>query len=160
MNPTNQNAAARSAVTREAKAWLGTPYHKGQCLKGVAADCAMLLVGVYAACGVMAVKPADFGLYPPDGHDARNTQRYLLALQRRARELPPTEIPQPGDIVLVKLGRVFNHAAIVIAWPQVIHAWRVDVTQVNALNDPAFLGFEKKFFNPFLAKEDTEKKDV
>lgn len=108
---------ARAAVVREALSWQGTPYHSGACLKGVGADCATLLIGVYAAVG--AVKEFDPGYYPPDWHLHSGIERYLAVVAKHGKQV---EAALPGDIAVWKFGRLFSHGAIVIDWPKIIHA--------------------------------------
>lgn len=43
----------REAIVSEARKWIGTPYHHQQCIKGVGVDCALLVVGVGSALGLM-----------------------------------------------------------------------------------------------------------
>ena len=35
---------------------------------------------------------------------------------------PPERMPLAGDFVMFKIGHLFAHGAIVVAWPTVIHA--------------------------------------
>jgi NlpC/P60 family putative phage cell wall peptidase len=115
--------AARAAVVAEAIAWLGTPYHHRAKLKGVGVDCAQLVLGVYAAVGL--VRDFDTGDYPQDWHLHRETERYLAIIRRLASEIALDRV-QPGDVLLFKFGRAFSHGAIVTAWPQIVHANRKD----------------------------------
>jgi cell wall-associated NlpC family hydrolase len=99
-------------------AWLATPYHHQACVKGAGVDCAMLLVAVYRAAGLIpAIDPRP---YPPDWHLHRSAERYLGWLERYGRE---TATPSPGDVALFRFGRCFSHGAIVVAWPSLIHAY-------------------------------------
>ena len=108
----------RAAVVAEALSWQGTPYHHAAQLKGAGVDCAMLPAAVYRAAGLIP----DFAVahYPPDWHLHRDAERYLDTVTRYATEVPaPTG---PGDFVLYRWGRCFAHGAIVIAWPEILHA--------------------------------------
>jgi cell wall-associated NlpC family hydrolase len=108
----------RGAVVAEALTWLNTPYHHAARIKGAGVDCAMLPAEVYRAVGLIP----DFAVahYPPDWHLHRDAERYLDIVTRHAREVPATT--GPGDFVLYRWGRCFAHGAIVIAWPQIVHA--------------------------------------
>lgn len=109
----------RAAVVAEAMTWLGTPFHHNARLKGVGVDCAMFVIAVYSAAGLIAAyEPA---AYPHDWHIHRDVERYLAEVLKVGREIT-REQAKPGDIVLYKFGRVFAHGAIVVAWPQIIHA--------------------------------------
>lgn len=112
-------ADQRRAVLAEAMSWLGTPYHHKARVKGAGVDCAQILIAVYAACGVIpAFDPGD---YPPDWMLHREEERYLGWVQRFAVEV---EQPQPGDVVLYRVGRCYAHGGIVVAWPTILHAFR------------------------------------
>jgi NlpC/P60 family putative phage cell wall peptidase len=115
-------AHQRAAVVAEARTWLGTPYHHEARVKGAGVDCAQLLIGVYAAVGL--IKPPKIAHYPPDWHLHRSAERYLAIVLDHARELDAAaEAPGAGDVVLWRFGRCFSHGAIVVAWPVVIHAY-------------------------------------
>jgi len=111
-------AEQRAAVVTEARSWLRTPYHHAARVKGAGVDCAMLPRAVYYAAGLIP----DFTMerYPPDWHRHRDEERYLQIVARFAREVP--EPTGPGDFVLYKFGRCFAHGAVIVGWPQIIHA--------------------------------------
>jgi cell wall-associated NlpC family hydrolase len=112
-------ATQRNLVVREARSWLGTPYHHRGMLKGIGVDCAQFPMLVYSSCGLFpAFKTGD---YPPDWHLHRNEERYLLRVSERAREIPETAL-EPGDFALFRVGRCYAHGAIVTRWPTIIHA--------------------------------------
>lgn len=107
----------RQAVVAEALSWEGTPYHPHGRVKGVGCDCAMFPAEVYAAVGlILAIPPQD---YPVDWHMHRDQERFLGVVLAHARA--STDV-NPGDLVLYRWGRTFAHAAIIIAWPTIIHA--------------------------------------
>jgi cell wall-associated NlpC family hydrolase len=109
----------RAAVVAEALSWLRTPYHPGARVKGVGVDCAQLVIGVYAGAGVIrAFEPET---YPHDWHVHRDVERYLQGVMRFGGEITRDQV-RPGDLALYKFGRVFSHGAIVVQWPQIIHA--------------------------------------
>ena len=110
--------AQRQQVVSIAKTWLKTPYrHQGR-VKGAGTDCLCILVEVYSEAGL--IPPIELPYYPRDWHMHRSTERYLQGLLKYTREV---DAPLPGDIVLWQFGRCFSHAAIVVEWPMVIHAW-------------------------------------
>jgi cell wall-associated NlpC family hydrolase len=52
-----------------------------------------------------------------------------------AREVPG--FPEPGDIVLFRVGRLYSHSGIVIAWPLIVHAhWISGVELADASKAP------------------------
>lgn len=108
----------RAAIVREAETWLGTKYHHMGRVKGAGVDCAMLLLEVYQACGL--VPEIDVAFYPQDWHHHRSEERYLAKISEYARRV---DVPQPGDVAMFKFCRCVSHGAIVVAWPRVIHAY-------------------------------------
>lgn len=111
--------SARDKIISEALGWLNTPYHHEADVKGAGVDCAMLLVRVYRDAGLIpAIDPRP---YPADWMLHRDEERYLGWVKQYADQV--TE-PQPGDVVLYKVGRCFAHGGIVLAWPDIIHAFR------------------------------------
>ncbi|MFZ6686580.1 C40 family peptidase [Undibacterium sp. SXout11W] len=109
----------QAEIVAEAKTWLQTPYHHHGDVKGAGVDCAMILVEVYHACGL--IPKIDPRPYPPDWHLHRDAERYLGWVEQYA---DPVETPEPGDIAVFQFGRCVSHAAIVIDWPLVLHAFR------------------------------------
>ncbi len=109
----------RAAVVAEAMTWLGTPHHHRAKKKGVGVDCAQFPLAVYAAVGL--VEDFDTGDYPRDWHIHKDEERYVPIVERFAREIAVAEV-KPGDLLVYKIGRVFSHGAICLAWPRGIHA--------------------------------------
>ncbi len=116
-----QATIGRAAVVTEARSWLGTPYHHMGRLKGRdgGVDCAQLVWAVFFNCGLTPFLPLEH--YPPDWMLHRSSERYLGLVTERCRE---TASPDPGDIVLYRVGRCYAHGAIVVdpGWPTIIHA--------------------------------------
>lgn len=110
--------SVRDQIIAEARGWLGTPYHHMARVKGAGVDCAMLLLEVYQALGL--VPAIDIAHYPPDWHFHRGEERYLSHIMAHATQV---EAPLPGDVALFKFGRCVSHGAIVLEWPMVIHAY-------------------------------------
>ena len=112
---------ARVKIVEEAKSWIGTPYISNGMIKGPrgGTDCAMFLVGVYSNIGLI---PREFDPrpYPPQWHVHRNEEKYLGYVLQFVKEIEG--LPKPGDLAMFKIGQVFAHGAIVIEWPNVIHA--------------------------------------
>ncbi len=82
-------AAQRAAIVREARSWIGTPYHNCADVKGRhgGVDCGMLLVRVFVDTGLVA--PFDPRPYPPDWHLHRSEEKYLGFVFDRTREVFP-----------------------------------------------------------------------
>jgi NlpC/P60 family putative phage cell wall peptidase len=111
-------ASLRAAVLAEAETWLGTPYHHMARVKGAGCDCLTLLAEVYERAGILPHVEVPY--YRPDFMHHRSDERYLEGVLGYGREV---EQPEPGDVALFKLGRVFAHAGIVVEWPRLIHAY-------------------------------------
>jgi len=126
---------ARTAIVTEARAWLGTPYHHMAKVKGQGVDCLTLLIGVYENVGLIPATSVEY--YPIDWNLHRDAERYREGVRRFAHEIPGP--PLPGDVVLWKFGRCFSHGAIVIEWPQVIHAHMGSVTRIEDVETAAWL---------------------
>ena len=107
----------QTMVVEEAKTWLGTPYHHQAGIKGVGVDCAMILVRVYYAAGL--IPEIDPRPYPHDWHIHRDAERYLGWVDQYAEKV---DSPEPGDIAMFQFGRCVAHGAIVVEWPLIIHA--------------------------------------
>jgi cell wall-associated NlpC family hydrolase len=135
----------RDAVVAEAMTWLGTPWaHRGR-VKGAGVDCAQFVIKCYAAAGL--IDDFDTGEYPRDWHIHRDEERFLTFVPRFAREIAEADVRR-GDLVLCKIGRVFSHGVIVVAWPQGVHA-AVNAGQVVLCDldrDVGLIGGPRKYF--------------
>ena len=108
----------RAAVVAEALTWLKTPYHHEARVKGSGVDCGTLLLEVYEAVGL--TPHINVPHYAHDFHIHRDQEWYKNYVDAHAT---PTMEPKPGDITLYRFGRILSHGAIVIKWPQIIHAY-------------------------------------
>jgi cell wall-associated NlpC family hydrolase len=132
----------RRAVVAEAKTWLGTPYHNCARIKSGGVDCGMLLAEVFERAGV--IPHVEVEPYPTDWHMHRSEEIYLGIANQFAH--PIEGPPQPGDIALYKFGRCVSHGAIVIQWPQILHAYVhlgviLDDAEANSALTSRFYGF-------------------
>ena len=79
-------------------------------------DCVFFPIRVGHAVGILPdLNPRPY----PRGWFLRDS-RYLELLAPYV--VPREGTPQPGDVALFRIGRAPAHAALVIAWPLVIHA--------------------------------------
>lgn len=114
----------REAVLAEARTWVGTPWKHRARVRGRAGggvDCAHYLIAAFAGAG--CVQAFDPGPYPPDWMLHRDEERLLAVVERYASQ---TSAPQPADIAVWRFGRCFSHLAIVVAWPQILHAYKAE----------------------------------
>ena len=102
---------------------------RGRQLKGVAIDCAQILIEVYSAAGV--IEWFSTGRYPADWMMHRDEERYLGFILPLADEIEP-DAALPADIAVWRYGRTFSHGGIVsgrpgvtppTGWPWVVHAF-------------------------------------
>ena len=95
----------RSEVGAEARTWIGTPWVHQQRTKGVAVDCAGLVIGVARALGLVA---PDFDI----GGYARSPDGSLLDLcDQYMRRITQAEM-QPGDVLVMSIERDPQHMGI------------------------------------------------
>lgn len=119
----------RAKVVQEALSWKDTPYVPRGMVKGPngGVDCLTFLAQVYERAGVIDPLPIPHYAHDYFMHD--DAEFYLLGkgdtrgVLYFCKEI--FEDPKPADIVLWKFGLSFSHAAIVIKWPTIIHAFRL-----------------------------------
>lgn len=120
-------------VVQEAMSWLGTPYHHCADIKGPqgGVDCAMLLVRVYTACGLvpLSFEPRP---YSPDWHLHQAEPIFQAWLEQYGdRVVCPSTEPanahlQPGDVLCWRYGRGYSHGAVYVGGDagHIVHALR------------------------------------
>jgi NlpC/P60 family putative phage cell wall peptidase len=130
--------ALRAAIVAEAHTWLRTKYVHCANVKGAGVDCAMLLIEIGKACGIV---PPDFDPrpYEPEWYLHRSEERYMAGLERFMRRLAPDERGQPGDVDLFRFGRTASHGGLIVSEDLMIHAYRphgnVELHERRALAD-------------------------
>ncbi len=133
-------------MVNAARRWLGTPYHHAADVPRVGVDCAMLLVRVFVDSGVIA--PFDPRPYTRDWMLHRDDERFQGWVLGSAR---PISEPQPGDVVLFKVGRSFAHGGVVtgIEPLTMVHAYSRAACVVEEAIDrnPDFAARERLFFS-------------
>jgi NlpC/P60 family putative phage cell wall peptidase len=141
---------SREAVVAEAKSWMGTPWHHQARVKGAGVDCANFVIAAYANSGTMPdITLKQLGNYPRDWHIHKTEERFLTFVPNFAVEITESEL-KPGDLILFRIrsGRVFSHAAIVVDYPQGIHASLADgsVVLCDFDRDHNLTECDRKFF--------------
>jgi cell wall-associated NlpC family hydrolase len=142
----------RAALVEEAKTWLGTPFHHRAAVKGAGVDCAFFIYATFHAVGL--VPELEFPDYSPQWWANRNDEWFIECLEKEG--LHEFKGPlEPGDVVVVKYGRVFAHGAIIIDWPKIVHAsplnHRVQIDSVET--HLLFVQRPQKYFTLFGAPE-------
>ena len=141
----------REAVIAAALAWRGTPFHHEAMVKGAGVDCGMFLIAVYREAGLIPHFTVEHYSHQWQLH--RTREWYLEYLRQFGREVEERE-QGPGDVVIWKLGRVFSHAAIILDWPQVIHAVNGMGVIIESVDSALrLIGRPRKFFSPFSGSE-------
>lgn len=153
---------ARQLVVKEARSWLGTPFHLGARIKGPQGgiDCFTIMAESFHNCGLTPPWEAEF--YHGDWwcHDTRNG--YLRTILKYARQVPAGCIDRrPANLVLARrlVGPTHEiasdwHGGIITTWPMVVHAYGRGVTEDSAVLHPAYqTSGGLVFFNPFATME-------
>lgn len=141
-------AEERAAVIAAARTWLGTPFHDGAELKGVGVDCAHLLSAAYFEAGLIPAQ--EIAHYSPQWMLHNDVERFEDHVLKFAHEIEGP--PKPGDVVLYKIGRLYAHGAIVVAWPTlIIHAFKVFGFVAETSSDEADLQDVKKHPRRFFS---------
>ena len=108
----------RAAILTEARSWIGTPWqHQGR-LKGVAADCAGMVIEVGKTCGCV---PDDGTGDRTDYSMAADPVRMKAALDLMFDRIFLTEL-KPADILWMKGGIHPQHIGIYTERGTLIHA--------------------------------------
>lgn len=101
----------RAEIVKEAESWLGTPYKHRSHIKGVGADCGMMLIKVYSDLGLCEY--FDPRPYSNEFHLHRDDEWFLSHVAER---FATTDTPGPGDIAMFKVGRIYSHGAVITAY--------------------------------------------
>lgn len=90
-------------IVRQARTWLGTPYHHQGRLKGVGVDCVGIIIGVGKELGIFDYDTKDYARSP-------NSNRMQAELDFHFDRVPFTEI-RAGDIGFFKFKAEPQHLA-------------------------------------------------
>jgi len=103
-------------IANEAREWIGTPWRHNQRVKGIGVDCVGLAMAVAEVAGVYL----DYGNY-----ERRPRQDSLYQTLLSCPELSPKEWVcdrEPGDLLLLRVGRSLCHVGIVTTNDTYVHA--------------------------------------
>jgi NlpC/P60 family putative phage cell wall peptidase len=129
----------RDRIIAETFTWVGTRYHDQACVKGAGVDCAMLLVGVARAVGL--VDPAwQPPVYSPEWHLHNNQEVLLDTLRRMGCQERDIVARQPGDILVFRYGRVASHCGVLVGPDYLVHASNADGQVVHHRLDAKLFG--------------------
>jgi cell wall-associated NlpC family hydrolase len=115
------NAPWILALDRVLRSWAGTPYVRGQGLKGVAVDCVGFVAGVLDELHGHRLPPPERGPVDVAWHDGDEAERISLKIAERWPHLLIRDWRQqgidPGDVLLARVGggkrRSVGHVLIV-----------------------------------------------
>lgn len=136
----------RTAIASEAKTWPPTPYHPNGNLKGVGVNCAQFLFGVAMNAGVL----------PPGAQPPRKFTAQLAAKTKEERlvayieayggkEIAESAV-KTGDIVFYRVAGEHGHTAIVLDWPNVVHAMPINGCQMGLVNEGQLGAKARRYF--------------
>lgn len=111
----------QATVVAQAHLWIGTPYHHAAMVRGAGVDCLMLLCAVFREAGLVPF--IDPRPYPQDWMLHHSAEVYLAGLEQHADQLAEHAAIEPGDVLTFRFGRTYSHAAIVVNYPLMIHAY-------------------------------------
>lgn len=95
----------RASIVAEARTWIGTPWVHQQRTKGVAVDCAGLVIGVSRSLGLV---PADFDV---SGYSRRPDGSLIALCEEHMRRIDQ-EAMQPGDVLVMSIEKDPQHMGI------------------------------------------------
>lgn len=137
----------RLNVIKEAMEWLRTPYIAEARVKGVGADCAEFLAGVYINAGL--IEPFHVEHLPARWHLHSSEEEYVKRISRYVGPIPGP--PLPGDIALFHIKKAYAHGGIVIEWPgKIIHCLARGGVQWGDAGRDAILIMEARAFPPIF----------
>ena len=106
-------------IVKQARTWLGTPFHHQGRLKGVGVDCTGLIVMVLKELGYKEVEKYDIRNYPVK----RSYPELKKVLKEKCIEIPFKDSVE-GDLLLFVLTKDPQHLAIKSGEDKMIHAVR------------------------------------
>lgn len=120
-------AEGRIALVESADLWLHTPYQNSGCIRGVAANCAMLMYGIARDAGVLPPDAREPKWYSPQFHIHQREERLIdRVMGYQLTEISESDV-RPGDIVAYLTGMSHGHLGLVVEWPTKI----VQTTQAH-----------------------------
>lgn len=114
-------AVTRAEIVREARAWIGTPYHHQASLVGVGTDCLGLVRGIWRA--LYGREPAELPAYTRDWSEASGREALLDSARQHLVEANRADA-KPGDVLVFRLRPALpaKHVAILATEATMIHA--------------------------------------
>lgn len=149
-------------IVTEALTWIGTPYKHMARVKGTqgGCDCATFLIEAFRAVGALGkveMPRDDPGDKLRDWYDSewnlhRSEEKYLEYMMPHADRVI---VPEPGDIVMFRMGRTVAHGGIWLGQNRFVHCWNPGgVTITDMQNDfwLASVGGQPRLYGYFRVK--------
>ena len=116
-----QNTAP-ARIVKDARRWIGTPYHDQASIRGVGCDCLGLLRGVWR--DVVGPEPMPVPPYSRDWGEAGPVEVLAEATRAAMQELDVSEV-RTGDVILFRMraGAIAKHVGILSGGGRFIHAY-------------------------------------
>lgn len=136
----------RARLVKEAYSWVKTPYLHGCAIKGVGANCAMLMFGIAKGAGILATEvptPKHFTAQAALHSKDERLLRYLLAYGFTETD---EDHAKPGDILLYKNGLAHGHMAMMVTKTAVVHTLSPVGCKVNGFADGVLGTYSRRYF--------------
>lgn len=129
----------RDKIIHEAISWVGTPFIRNACIKGLGVDCALLAGGIAIELGlIQTTQLKDIPVYDLEYHIHNKDEKMFDILKSFGCVQLNIQEMQPGDIMTFRYGRSSSHLGILIDNSQFVHA-NSEITNprvvVNTLNE-------------------------
>ncbi|MCW5936716.1 MAG: C40 family peptidase [Fimbriimonadaceae bacterium] len=115
----------RRRIVREARSWIGTPWHHCGRVKGVGVDCAGLVLASWQAARLTVTDPGRYSM-------CDETELFMNVALGCARAV---EEPRPGDVLLFTRrspsSPMYHHLGVWTGDGSFVHAW--STPSVNAV---------------------------
>lgn len=111
----------RKTIVKEAREWIGTPYHHQASSRGVGTDCLGMVRGIWRNLyGYEAEEPP---AYSGDWAEATGQETLIAAANRHLVRIEP-QAARPGDVLLFRFRRHLpaKHVAILVDEQRIVHA--------------------------------------
>ena len=140
--------------------WVGTPYHLRARIKGAGADCSTWICESLIEAGLatheqlyngLNIAKPDWWVHTTDEIYRRRVMRHAAFVMTAICSRSTNSLP--GCILLQRAARskIFNHAAVVVEWPLIIHGIQPVVQTANVTGDPMWSFKQVEIFDPFAA---------
>lgn len=138
MKPFFTSVEAQNRLLHHAARWVGTPFvaHGSVCQAGV--DCVHLCAAIYIETGVM--KDFNPGKYSVDSGQHNSLSQVLSWLAKSDQFVAVNDMAAPlaGDLLVMNVGRVEHHVALMLPSNTFVHALRGRGVVISSFNDSGF----------------------